>query len=82
MRGAVLARVCRETDVIEPMPKGLTDRPYRLLKHLSNSLFLDQLLGDECYQYAGARQEFWLQHIREDRIRPVEGSKHDAETLA
>lgn len=59
------------TNVIEPKPERLADRPYMLLKHLCNSLFLDQLLGDECYQYAGAKQEFWLQHIGIDRIRPV-----------
>ena len=58
-------------NVNEPKPERLADRPYMLLKHLCNSLFLDQLLGDECYQYAGAKQEFWLQHIGIDRIRPV-----------
>lgn len=60
-----------ETDVLEPKPESLADRPYMLLKHLCNSLFLNQLLSDECYQYAGVRQEFWSQHIGVDRIRPV-----------
>lgn len=60
-----------QTDVIEPRYERLADRPCMLLQHLTNSLFFDQLLGEGCYQYAGAQQGFGLQHIGIDLIRPV-----------
>lgn len=68
-RQAKLA-ICH-VDVIEPKPANLSDRPSMVLKHLCSSLFLDQLLGDECYQHMGAEQAFQLDRIGADRVRPV-----------
>lgn len=68
-RQATLA-ICH-VDVIEPKPARLDDRPSMMLKHLCSSLFLDQLLGDERYQHAGAEQAFELAHMGVDRIRSV-----------
>lgn len=59
------------TDVIEPKPERLDDRPSMVLKHLCSSLFLDQLLSDEYYQHVGAEQVFQLDRMGTDRLRPV-----------
>lgn len=59
------------TDVIEPKPMRLDDRPSMVLKHLCSSLFLDQLSGDERYLHVGAESAFALEHMGEDRVRPV-----------
>jgi len=65
-----------QVDVIEPRPARLDDRPSMVLKHLCSSLFLDQLLSDECYQHVGADQAFQLDRMGTDRVRPVfEGSQ-------
>lgn len=73
-RQATLA-ICH-VDVSEPKPARLDNRPSMVLKHLCSSLFLDQHLGDERYQHAGAEQAFELERMGEDRVRPVfEGQK-------
>lgn len=64
-------RAICHVDVIEPVPSRLDDRPSMVLKHLCSSLFLDQLLGDECYLHAGAEQAVESKHMGNDRIRPV-----------
>lgn len=58
-------------DVIEPKPNRLTDRPVMALKHLCTSLFLEQLLGEDRYQHAGAEDAFELKHLGVDRVRHV-----------
>ena len=68
-RQAKLA-ICR-VDVLEPIPNRLDARPSMVLKQLCSSLFLVQLLGDARYQHAGAKQAFELNHMGDDRIRPV-----------
>lgn len=68
-RQAKLA-ICH-SDVIEPKPARLDDRPSMVLKHLCSSLFLDHLLGDECYQHVGAKHAFELERMGEDRICSV-----------